>query len=158
MKRGPQVFPRSWALFAVMLLVYVIVDAALFFAQGLRGWVLVPELALDVGLLIGFFALTIAVWQQIERFNQTLSALFGTLALIMLVDVPFSLIATSLPASPGTNVARVVQYGILVWSVLVIGHVSRHALGTRLTLGIVIAGTYTLINLVLFALIFPIKS
>lgn len=158
LRSGPQVFPRSWTLFAVLLAVYVVVDAGLFLAQGERGWMVLPQLLLDVAVLNGFFALLLAVWQKFARFNQTLIALFGSQTLIMLVDVPLSLIATLLPASPGTQLAGVAEYGILAWSVLVIGSVLKHALDTWLTLGIVLAGTYTLVNLVLFAVIFPLKS
>ncbi|MGH8278503.1 MAG: hypothetical protein ACRETQ_02935 [Gammaproteobacteria bacterium] len=151
-------FPRSGALLILVLAAYVLVDAGDFFAQGLRGWIVLPQLALDVSVQVVFFALVLAVWQKFERYNQTLLALFGSQVLIMLVDIPLSLIATLLPASPGTDLASAAQYGILAWSVLVIGYVLKHALDTWLTLGIVLAGTYTLINLVLFALIFPIKS
>lgn len=155
---GPQVFPRSWALFWVMLAAYVVVDLGLFLAQGLRGWVLLPQLLLDVAVLVGFFALVLAVWQKPERFNQTLMALFGSLTLIMLVDVPLSLLASLLPALLVGKAAGVAQYGILAWSLLVIGYQTKHALNTRLTYGIILAGIYTLINLVLFAVIFPVKS
>lgn len=155
---GPQVFPRSWTLFWVMLIAYAVVDLGLFLAEGLRGWTLLPQLVLDVALLVGFFALVLAVWQKLERLNQTLIALLGSLALIELADVPLSVIATLRPSSIYTDAAGVAQYGILAWSLLVIGYVMRHALNTRLTLGIVLAGSYTLINLVLFAVIFPVKS
>lgn len=157
LRSGPQVFPHSWALFWLMLAAYIVVDAGLFLAQGLYGWVLLPELALDVALLLGFFALLLAVWRKPERYNQTLVALMGSLTLIMLVDVPLSLLATLLPPSPWADAAAVAQYGILVWSILVIGYVLRHALATWLALGILLAGLYTLVNLVSFALIFPIR-
>lgn len=157
LRGGPQVFPHSWALFWVMLAAYVVVDAGLFLAQGLHGWVLLPELALDVALLLGFFALVLLVWQKIERYNQTLVALLGSLTLIMLVDVPLSLLATLLPPSHWADAAAVAQYGILAWSILVIGYVLGHALAMRLTWGILLAGAYTLINLVLFVMIFPIQ-
>jgi len=158
LRQGPQVFPRSWTLFGVMLLIYLVVDVILFLAQGIRGLLLLPELLLDIGLLLAFFALVLAIWQKLERFNQTMSALFGTGAIIMLVAVPFSLLVTLLPASTGAELVGVLLYAILAWTVLVMGHILRHALDTWLTLGIIIAGTYIVLNLVMFAQFFPTKA
>lgn len=158
LRQGPQVFPRSWMLFVILLLVYMAADVVLFVAQGLRGRGLLPELLLDTALLLAFFALVLAIWQKLERFNQTLSALLGTSTIIMLVAVPLSLLATLLPASAGTQVVGVLLWVVLAWNVLVTGHILRHALHTWLTLGIVIAGTYVVLNLVMFSVLFPMRT
>ncbi|MDE1887101.1 MAG: hypothetical protein KGI32_03065 [Gammaproteobacteria bacterium] len=158
LRQGPQMFPRSWMLFVILLLLYMAADVALFVAQGLRGRVLLPELLLDTALLLAFFALVLAIWQKLERFNQTLSALLGTGTIIMLVAVPLTLLATLLPASTGTQAAGVLLWVVLAWNVLVTGHILRHALNTWLTLGIVIAGTYVVLNLVMFSVLFPMRT
>lgn len=158
LRQGPQVFPRSWMLCVILLLVYMAADVVLFVAQGLRGRGLLPELLLDTALLLAFFALVLAIWQKLERFNQTLSALLGTSTIIMLVAVPLSLLATLLPASAGTQVVGVLLWVVLAWNVLVTGHILRHALHTWLTLGIVIAGTYVVLNLVMFSVLFPMRT
>ncbi|HKV97257.1 MAG TPA: hypothetical protein VJR90_07220 [Gammaproteobacteria bacterium] len=157
LRQGPQVFPRSWILFVILLLVYMAADVALFVAQGLRGRVLLPELLLDTALLLAFFALVLTIWQKLERFNQTLSALLGTSTIIMLVAVPLTLLATLLPASTGTQAVGVLLWVIVAWNVLVTGHILRHALNTWLTLGIFIAGTYVVLNLVMFSVLFPMR-
>lgn len=158
LRQGPQVFPRSWILFVILLLVYMAADVALFVAQGLRGRVLLPELLLDTALLLAFFALVLTIWQKLERFNQTLSALLGTSTIIMFVAVPLTLLATLLPASTGTQAVGVLLWVIVAWNVLVTGHILRHALNTWLTLGIFIAGTYVVLNLVMFSVLFPMRT
>ena len=158
LRQGPQVFPRSWTLFIILLLVYMGTDVVLLVAQGLRGLVLLPELLLDTALLLAFFALVLTIWQKLERFNQTLSALLGTGAIIMLVAVPLSLLATLLPTSTGSQAVGVLLWVILAWNVLVTGHILRYALNTWLTLGIIIAGTYVVLNLVLFSILFPMRT
>ena len=158
LRQGPQVFPRSWTLFVILLLVYMATDVILFVVQGLRSLVLLPELLLDTALLLAFYALVLAIWQKLERFNQALSALLGSGSIIMLVAVPFTLLATLLPASTGAQAVGVLLWVILAWNVLVMGHILRHALNTWLTLGIIIAGTYVVLNLVMFAALFPTKN
>ncbi|MGA9853496.1 MAG: hypothetical protein WBR15_11275 [Gammaproteobacteria bacterium] len=158
LRQGPQVFPRSWALFAIMLMAYLLMDGILFIAQGLRGFNIVTETLCDAALLLAFFVLVLVIWRKPARFNQAVLALLGTGTIIMLVAVPVSFAATLLPPSPAVDVAGVLLYGILAWNILVMGFVTRHALDTSLLIGIIIAGTYTLLNLVLFAVFFPIKS
>ena len=41
LRQGPQIFPRSRSLFAVMLMAYLAVDAILFAVQGIRGFLIV---------------------------------------------------------------------------------------------------------------------
>ncbi len=158
LRKGPQAFPYSWSLFVIMLVTYLVADVILFVAQGLRGIDIITETLCDMALQLVFFILVLGIWRKLPRFNQTTTALLGTGTIIMLVAVPLSFAATLLPASFVVDIAQVLLYGILAWSILVMGNIARHALDTGLTIGIVIAGTYTLLNLVLFAVFFPIKS
>ena len=158
LRQGPQVFPRSWLLFAVMLAVYLVMDAILFVAQGTRGFAILYQTLFDTALLAAFLALVLGLWQKLERFDQTAVALFGTGTLIMIAAVPVSLAATLPHLASMQYVAEVLIYGILAWSILVIAHVIRHALDTKLSIGILIAGAYTVINILLFGLLFPIKA
>jgi hypothetical protein len=158
LRQGPQIFPRSWYLFTAMFAIYILMDAILFLAQGIRGYQIVYQTCFDCALLLMFFAMVLWLWQKPERFNQTAIALFGSSALIMVVAVPVSY-AANLPDSIYVQtVAQVLLYGILAWSILVIGHVMRHALDTRLFTGIFIAGAYIVLNFVLYALLFPMKA
>jgi hypothetical protein len=158
LRQGPQVFPRSWFLFAVMLAAYMLVDAMLFIAQGVRGFAIAYETLFDCALLVTFFAFVLIVWKKLERFNQTAVALFGSGALISIIAVPLSLAAT-LPGSASVQeLAQLLTFGILAWLILVTGHVIRHALDTGLFIGIITAGAYFVLNYLLFAVLFPIKG
>lgn len=158
LRQGPQVFPRSWLLFAVMLAAYLVMDAILFVAQGTRGFAILCQTLFDTALLAAFLALVLGLWQKLERFNQTAVALFGTGTLIMIAAVPVSLAAILPHLASMQYVAEVLIYGILAWSILVTAHVIRHALDTKLFIGIIIAGAYTALNFLLFAVLFPIKG
>jgi hypothetical protein len=158
LRQGPQIFPRSWSLFAVMLAVYIFVDAILFIAQGIRGYQIVYQTLFDCALLVAFMTLVLGLWQKFERFNQTAVALFGSNALIMISAVPVSYVAALQNSASVQIVVDALIYGILAWSILVIAHVIRHALDTKLFIGILIAGAYTVINILLFAILFPIKG
>lgn len=158
LKDGPQVFPHSWLLFAVVLVIYLGVDAAVLFAQGVHGLAVIPQTLCDTGLELIFFVVVLGIWHKLGRFNQTATSLFGTGTIITLAAIPVSFAITLLPHSPVGYMAGVLVYGILAWSILVMGHVTRHALDTGLTIGIVIAAAYTLLNFALFALFFPLKS
>ena len=158
LRQGPQIFPRSWILFAAMLAVYVLFDAILFVAQGIRGSQILYQTLMDTALLVAFFTLVLGLWRKLERFNQTAVALFGSGAIITIAAVPFSLFAVLAHSATAQAVAQMLIYGILAWSILVIGHVIRHALDTGLFTGIFIAGAYIMLNFVSFAVLFPMKA
>lgn len=158
LRQGPQIFPRSWSLFVVMLAVYILVDAILFVAQGIRDYQVVYQTLFDCALLVAFLAVVLGVWQKFERFNQTAVALFGSSAIIMMAAVPVSWVATLPNPTAVHMVVDALIYGILAWSILVIAHVIRHALDTKLFIGILLAGSYTVINILLFAILFPMKG
>ncbi len=158
LRKGPQVFPRSWHLFAVMLAVYIVVDAVLFFAQGIHGYQVIYETLADCILQVAFLVVLMWLAQKLERFNQTAIALFGTGAIIMMPAIPISLIATQNNLASMQMAATLMIFGILAWSILVMGHVLRHALDTHLVIGILIASTYIVINIVLFYFLFPAQA
>lgn len=158
LRKGPQVIPRSWHLFAIMLMVYILVDAVLFVAQGIHGLLIVYETLADCILQVTFLTGLMWLAQKLERFNQTAIALFGTGAIIMIPAVPISFIATQNNLASMQMAATLMIFGILAWSILVMGHVIRHALDTHLVIGILIAFAYTGINIVLFYFMFPAQA
>jgi hypothetical protein len=158
LRKGPQIFPRSWILFVAMLMVYIVADAILSLAQGMHGLQIVYQILFDCALLAIFFALVLGLWNRLERYNQTAVALFGSGAIILLAAVPVSYAASVPNYVLVQGAAQVLIYAILAWSILVIGHVIRHALDTGLLTGIFIAGAYTVLNFVLFAVLFPMKA
>jgi hypothetical protein len=77
------------------------------------------------------------------RFLQTATALFGSGAMLDLLAIPVYLM---LVPEPGTNVASLLGslffLLLLVWSLIVAGHILRHSLEIKLGGGVAIAVLY----------------
>lgn len=69
------------------------------------------------------------------RWPQTLTALFGTGALLSLVSLPLGLATGSEPSAPVVMASLVLFF----WSFAVDGHIWRHALDTNFTTGLAVA-------------------
>ena len=80
------------------------------------------------------------------RFLQTATALLGTGALLGVVAVVLMTLVPTGEQTDQSAFAAVLFLGLIVWSVLVTGHILRHAFDIRLAQGAAIAVIYNLLS------------
>lgn len=139
LRANPQDLPSSTRLTALALSVYCATDvvAALVTVPLARA---LQFAALDTALLVALAHLALNLRHLGARVRQTLTALAGCGVLLAIPAlVAMALVGSTLPA--------VVWVPLLLWSVTVYGHILRHALDVRYTLGIAAACVYVLIAL-----------
>lgn len=96
------------------------------------------------GLQLALILTVLTLGRGPERFNQTATALFGTGALISLVNLPLWLVSGP-PVPVGLVFVALVG---LFWSLAVDGHIWRHALGLPYAGGLALAVLLFLIQIV----------
>ena len=150
LRAAPQQAPASSSLLGVALVFYVLVSIAV--ALPGSGWSLALWLTLlDLAVLAGLTALVLWMAGKPARFNQTLSALAGTGALLGLLALPLVLMAPDpVPAWFG-----LLWLAILFWSLVVRGHILRHALEIPLGMGVLLSAGYALVLIWLVRWWFP---
>jgi len=144
-RAGPDSLPDSRPLLALAMAAYMAIDIMVILALYPRH-ALPPLLLVDVGFLILWCAGLLRLFGFGARLQQTLTALFGTGALLQLLAFPFS-------AWPvfGTGVdiplllRALVSVGILLWSVSVYGHIFAQAVSRTLGVGIAFAIIYFIV-------------
>lgn len=149
LRAGPQDLPASRFLLWVSLLAYGAVGLVMS-AQNLDVGRAILLVVLDTALLAALlFAL---LWSRalLERLPQTLTALLGTGAILQLVALP---ILSWQQAGLGDDtittalmIASLLLWIWLLWDLLVIGHILRHTLSTRLPVGVLLALAYLFIS------------
>lgn len=149
LRAGPQDLPASTVLLWLSLLAYFAVGMVMS-VQNLdvaRATLLV---SLDLALLAALlFAL---LWSRnaMSRYLQTLTALLGTGAILELVVLPIlSWQQEGLgdeTISPMLMIASLLLWIWLLWDLLVIGHILRHTLSTRLLIGVLLGVVYLFIS------------
>ncbi|HXK56931.1 MAG: hypothetical protein KDI74_05210 [Gammaproteobacteria bacterium] len=101
---------------------------------------------LDILLLLGLLRLVLQLTGKSARFPQTASALFGSGVLINLVTMPLQLLGSAdSPASSGGGLSGLFYLALVIWALVIVGHIIRHTLEIRIAAGIAIALGYFLI-------------
>ena len=106
---------------------------------------------LSIALQFGVIVVLLNLRKQAARIPQTISALagtgiiFGLLALVLVLQLA--------PAKPQPNVA-LAYLGLFIWSLVVDGHIYRHALSTKISLGILVAVLIFAANFILIKAMF----
>jgi hypothetical protein len=153
LRRGPQDLPASQTLLRLALLVYALAGFTLTLLQETAARAVIA-VAADLGLLVLFVQFILYLDGRTGRFVQTLTALAGTGALFALLAWPILAWSASLPL-PREAIAfpDLLGLGLMVWNIIVIGHILRHAIDAKLGLGIAIALAYAIVSIKLVELL-----
>ena len=144
LRRGPDDLPYSWLLLNVCVALWL---ASLFATTAILGNFDMRDAAVAVGSAIvgvaSYSALLVALGFG-RRFVQTVSALIGTGALIS-----FAMLAVLVLATPfaGRNIANLLAFLLLVWSVPVKGHIIARAINWHWYAGVAVALAVFLLQL-----------
>jgi hypothetical protein len=153
LRKDPSELPSSWASVAVFVLLYAAVDVLILKLDG--GYRVAERTALDVAFALGFLGLVLAVAGRVHRMPQTVVAVFG--AYVLLSPAIAALFLLGEPARSNRAVALFAEACsvlVVVWYLLVVGHVLRSALDTGLVTGFAVAIAWTLASIALSQAIF----
>jgi len=107
------------------------------------------------GLTLG----TLQLHQLTARFQQTLTALAGSGALLTFIAlVPNWWFYAAREAGAGWGTPTLLLFLILIWSVVVTAHILRRALSTHFILGLVIAAVFYWVSAQIHASLFPVPA
>jgi hypothetical protein len=112
--------------------------------------------ALDLGLLVVFVLSILYLQNKTARINQTLSAMAGTGAVLGVCALPLVILvqqdqsAEQIPA-----VLTLLWLVLLIWNLLVMAHIMRHALSSSFAIGLGASLLYALVSMQIIATLFP---
>lgn len=139
--------PDSRLLLVVSAAAYIFVDVLVILTL-YPGHVLPPLLLIDVGFLVVWCVGLLRLFDFAGRVSQTLSALFGTGALMQVLAFPFSAWPNlGLPFELPDILRAFLGVLILLWTVAVYGHIFSRALSRTLGVGIAFAIVYFIVIL-----------
>jgi hypothetical protein len=142
LRLGPQDLPAGRSALLFSILAYLAVTA-FNLARGDGHPAPVPVLMLAVGLPLILVWIVLKLRQRTARWEQTLTALFGTNALLSVLTLPFSLAAGGEP-DPVLALILLVSF---FWSFAVDAHIWRHALEISFATALVITMLLFVISL-----------
>ena len=143
LRKGPQDVPAATVLFWLLLFAGLIVDLIL--AVNFIGWhdaLLV--VVLNTLLLFGVVSALLLLLGYANRVIQTLTTLIGTGLVFSVIRLPVVFVLRLMPAD--TGVFGFLEIFILIWSLVVIAHILRHALSIQLMLAGVLSFGYFMLS------------
>lgn len=162
-RKGPQDVPAAGAMLGITLLAYLAMGAATLWPSTSSVSMLIGQMALDLLLVVLIFGGLLVATGRAGRVTQTLSALFGTGALLSAIALPFVWTAVRVLADgapvPGMEVPALLStmglFTLLLASLLVTGHIVRHALDWSYPAGVLTAVVYFAASVGAFRRLFP---
>ena len=155
LRRKPQDLPASSALFGLVLGVALLGGLLLSVSAGASLVAAVGQTLLDLLLMLAVLHLALKALNKQARYLQAATALVGADAVIGLVALlPVSLMRpVDTGAEPGGDLvfAGLLFLGLVVWSVLVVGHILRHTFDLTLAQGVVIAIAFDVFSYVVIS-------
>ena len=154
LRKGPQDVPASMLLLKLCLLAYGLIGLIVLLLSTPIPVALLQAL-LDIVLLSGLLYVGLTLYHHPERFEQTLTALAGSGALIALLAFP--LMAWLMNEERGGDIAlpSLLLLALLVWSIAIMAHILRHAFAVSLWSGAWYAFGYTVLSWTLTGWISP---
>lgn len=150
LRKGPQHVPLSPVLLRLTLIVYAL--AALITLVSITDLLsALLQTVADVGLLIALTWAVLAGFGHRQRLVQTLTALAGAGAILWLLSLPNALwIAQASAQSEEARLPVLLQQLIVVWDIVIKGHILRCAIDIDLWLGVLWAlGIFFVTNMML---------
>jgi hypothetical protein len=155
LRRAPQDLPASSALLGVALAADLSAGALLARTAGVAIGVGLAQSLVDVVLTLSLLYSGLGLTRHRARFVQTATAVLGSGALLgVLALVPVGLLPSD-AESQGAFLGGILFLALIGWSVLVTGHILRHAFELTLAQGVGIAVAYNVFLYWLVAVLFP---
>jgi hypothetical protein len=157
-RKGPQDVPAASGLLGLTLLAYLAMGAATLWPSAANVNLLMAQLVMDLLLILVIFGGLLAATGHGGRAVQTLSALFGVGALLSAIALPFVwIVARSLTdgaPAPGLELPALLStlalFTLLLASLMITGHILRHALDWSYAAGVLMAVAYFAASVVVF--------
>jgi len=148
LRRDPSGLPSSAAWVAVFVLLYAAVDVVIILLD--RNFRVIERTLLDVAFSLAFLGLPLLVTRRTHRYPQTVIAAFG--AYVLLSPAMVMLLLLRAPAESSEGIAFLTAAGsvlLVIWYLLIVGHILRCALDTGLVTGFAMAVAWTLASIAL---------
>ncbi len=153
LRAGPQDLPYSRFLFGLALGAYASIGVMLVLSQaGLVAAIL--EALLDCMILVGLTWTLLSLTGKSARFLKTATALLGTGAFLGVLAVPL-VWQINPDETQSLGFIGPLFLVLLVWSLLVLGHVLRRALEVTLGAGVGMGLIYTALSALVMSMLFP---
>jgi hypothetical protein len=158
LRRAPQELPASTYLLGFSVCCYALVSV-LVSSQSYPFIQALLLTAVDLGLLVISVSSLLYLQRKTARINQTLSALAGSGSLMGIIALPLLLaIGPETVAEPVPATLLSLWLLLLLWNLIVMAHIIRHALSSSFAIGFGVSLLYALLNMQVITTLFSSQA
>jgi len=156
LRAKPQDVPASSALL-LLSIVLVIISGLASMLSSVGGLIQGITVSLiDVALTFVLLTAGLNMMNISSRLTQAATAVFGSGVIVNLISLPVVWLLSSAPENSGYRLlGGLLYFVLLVWSLVIMGHIIRHSFNLHLSSGILIAIGYFLVVNTLIQMLFP---
>ncbi len=143
--------PSSGALFALLLVINLLLGTLLAMVGEIEPTLGLIQSLFELALLLGTLYVALKLAGKLGRFSQTSIAVLLYELLLTLLALPL----VSWYQRTGSTESGLLMLVLIFWSIVVLGHILRHAFEVDLNMGIAASVLYTLMSWYLSAMLFP---
>ncbi|MEW8319087.1 MAG: hypothetical protein AB2660_11250 [Candidatus Thiodiazotropha sp.] len=154
LRRGPQDLPASIHLLWLLAMLNLLVGTIMVLDAQFGLFRAILENLFSLTLLLGLLAAALAMSGRLPRFKQTANAMLLSGLLLSLLALP--LIAWRHRSESAES--ELLLLVVFIWSILVLGHIIRHAFEISFNLGIAIALLYNILAWSIMSQLFPVAA
>ncbi len=152
---GPQDLPAAPLLRNLALSLYLLLSLATSALNMPLGQALLAA-AIDIGLLVLLTSLLLMLRGFSARITQTLTALAGASVILSLFSLPMLIwLHAAREAQGDATIPSLIMLALVIWNLLIIAHIFRHALSTLFAAGLLLAIGYFWLQLVILSALLP---
>ena len=154
-RRGPEDLPASRFLLTASFLAYTVGSVATSAVYTEEIFQIILEVLADISLMLAWYGVLLFLFSRRARLPQTLTALFGTGALLYVVAFPvMSWLQFQVVSQINLPLPTLLMIAILMWSIAVAGHIVHRALEIPIVAGILMGILYFLVSVAVFSILF----
>jgi hypothetical protein len=154
LRTGPQDLPASGVLLSLVTLLNVFVGVVMIADARIGLGTALAESLFEAALMLCVLYIALRLSRRLPRFVQAATALMGSGLLLGLLALP--LVAWSHRSE--SSEAALLLLIVVIWSMVVLGHVLRHTFDIKFHMGLGVALLYTLLSWNLTFMLFPVTN
>nr|WP_242482316.1 hypothetical protein [Thiocystis violacea] len=155
LRRPPQDLPASDVLLAIVLIADVIVGVLVGIAAGLPWLTSLMQGLAEVLIMLTALYAALTQLRARPRFTQSATALLGSGALLGLVAIiPLSMKPTGSAETDLAALGAFLLLALVIWGIVVTGHILRHTFGLTLGQGAAIAVAFEIVTVTIVTALF----
>ena len=157
-KRGPKDVPDSTVLLKIVFFIYFL-SGTMLLSSSIELSEAIIQSFIETVLVGLFIYLLVSFFQVKNRFNQAITAVYGSGALMTLLSVPYVFWMDGLVKNQGSiGVVGLIVFFIVVWGFIVMANIIRETIQKSFSVSLLLTFSYLYLSYQVINIVYPVEA